>query len=255
MVKGDGEWLPAALALERRLAALPRGAQRAAYDEAVADRGLSRQTLRRMVAAARYVRSIAKSVAMAPEDVRAAVVTVEALMRLEKRDPRVAASMRRAVLEGRSSFRSVLALLDGGERRAAAAPERDWDAFALMLADNAFEVVDAVGFGPDRAWASDVARELKVDMEVDERGTRWAVFLSPECEFSEFRGRAPSEQIPRLFMALFFYERVLFCYEREAEAVEVERFRSLGGAGTERLELFDLPLMRRASSEERSTPE
>lgn len=241
MTKAAGGWLTGALALEARISGKGVGDRRTAYDDERARRGLSLQTLRRMVAAARYVRSTAKSVGLEVQDVRAAVVSVEALMRLEKRDPRHAAALRGGVLKGETSFRALLAALDGERRPPQVATTADWASFALTLADQLYtSPIDEVGYAGDRSGLSAIAREIKVDLEVRQGGMATAVFLAPGCGHSEFAGRDLSEQVPRVFMALAFYPHVVFAYRHDGEGRELDRLCQEAGAGAERLRLFDL---------------
>ena len=115
-----------------------------------------------------------------------------------------------------------------------------WDRFVIAVS----EAID-VGFSRTLYGGafSDVAKLTSVDMEVvSKQGSferRSAVFFGPGSRQSAFRSKGIALQIPYLFMAGAFYERVGFFYVSATEFEIASKVVSQARDG-HRFELFDL---------------
>ena len=209
-----GDWLRIASSVEPELAAAPRALRREVLERAAERYGRQPSTIHRMVRAYRYVVTRAKAVGVELNQIAAPVVCIEILERMERRSEPVSLDFRRRVLSGELSFQQ-LRVEERALKTTAVKQVRnsvvDWRAFCIELSYDLFEgKMLSAAFGADRKIYSHVARNLSVDWEVELELEKVAVFLSPQCVFSEFRGGTVLEQLPRVIMAALFYDRWVY---------------------------------------------
>ena len=187
-------------------------------------RSLAPLTLKRTVIAARYCARHAKSAGMAVGDINAAVLAVELLMRLERRDRGGANAMRKAVFDGSLSVREM-------RKRLKAVPDKkprgrsmdDWSIFALSMIEQLYSELP-LSFGTGETSA--LGKLLRVDIEVtiEEACRPHAIFISPLDDYSECAGLTIDDQFPFIMAAALVYPRVNLALHEPAEA---ERFFAL----------------------------
>ncbi len=218
MPDANGAWIEPALAFSARLAEVAKGEQPRFFAEQSLVFGITVQTLRRNTLAARYCASHAKGVGLAVKDVVAAALTVEMLIRLERRDRAAANKIRKAVFEGRVSAREM-------QERLRAVPERkprgrrmsEWTSFALGIIEMCYTEAPQ-SFA--KAEHSEIGKLLKVDIEVWLKGAKVpdAIFLSPLDDYSECAGLTFEDQVPFILAACVMYPRVNLALHERSEA-------------------------------------
>ena len=219
MTNPTGTWITPTLAFCDRLSGLSAEARAQAFLDESAALNCSILTLRRNTSAARYAAQHAKSVGLRIEEVVAAALAIELLVRLERRDRNAAQPIRRAVFDGSISVREL-------RKRLKAVPERrprgrllgDDTAYALSLIEQTYEKA-LRGFTREN---SDIAKLLRVDIEVtvEDDPEPHAIFISPSNEYSECAGLSIDDQIPFILAACLMYPRVNVAV---SEKTEIER--------------------------------
>jgi len=79
----------------------------------------------------------------------------------------------------------------------------------------------------------------KVDMEFIFQDAFIGLFISPESFFSRHFGKSIHDQVPRIYMALFFFDEVYFVKYREEEGELLERFKKSERYASDRLKIVD----------------
>ena len=250
------DWIALARTVEPALAAAKRTERTALLACVAQERGYKPPTVRRMVKAYRYLLGRAKSVGVDLDDVRAPLVCVEVVERLERANETLDPELRRSVLVGEVTFRELLKLEQGilearqERQRAVSSDTRnnqvDWTAFAIELSDDLFGSGKlSFAFAANRKAYSQPARDLSVDWEVNYEEERIAIFLSPKIVFSEFRGKSILDQLPRAVMATFYYDKVIYVAWDSKEIEQIEGYvvpaPAIFDLSLEFLALMDLP--------------
>jgi hypothetical protein len=242
VTKKSEHWIPLALELERRRSGLPLAERKSAYARDIETRDLKIETLRRLVPAAKYAAAAAKSAGLGLSEVTAAALALQHLMRLERLDPEAAAPLRRKVLTGEIPARRMAEIA-----KEAALRSRNRARLETLVPWHEFVIKVSTAVEPDfsktRYETSNMLFCLNADFEiaVNEPKRKVAVFLSPLSEHSAFYGKELSEQIPFLFMATAFYDRVAFCFLGPDEAELIHRIWGQADARYRRdIETYDL---------------
>lgn len=234
---GVRPWITIGAELDPRLSLVRREERSAILSEASSRYQIAPRSLLNIVKAYRYVRSHAKSIDMAVDQVKGAALSIDVLMRIEKKSPRTAMDLRLPVFRGDYSYRELLKIeSDIDQKRVKPVFEQvDWNAFSIELSYDYFsEVGTSWAFGPDRAPYSDVAKLLGVDLEVKGTSDRSCLFLTPRIAFSEHRGQALEIQIPKVFAATFFYDRILYILWDDDEVESFAKWHTRSKAGEAR---------------------
>lgn len=225
---GVRPWITIGAALDPVLSLAGPADRSAILEEASRRHQLAPKSLLSIVKAYRYVRSHAKSADMSVEEVRSAALSIDVLMRIQKKAPQVAMDMRQSVFKGEYSYRELLKIeSDIDKRRTKPVFDQvSWNAFSIELSYDYFnEVGTSWAFGPDRGPYSDVAKLLGVDLEMIHVSRNACLFITPRIVFSEHRGQAIETQVPKVFMSTFFYDRVLYLLWDDGEIESFEKWR------------------------------
>ena len=226
--QGVRRWITIGAALDPLLSLAGPTDRSAILEEASNRHQLAPKSLLSIVKAYRYVRSHAKSADMAVEDVKSASLSIDVLMRIQKKAPQVAMDLRQSVFTGDYTYRELLKI-EANIDKTRTKPVFDqvsWNAFSIELSYDYFnDVGTSWAFGPDRGPYSDIAKFLGVDLEMSYESMNACLFITPRIVFSEHRGQAIEIQIPKVFMSNFFYDRVLYLLWDDEEIESFERWR------------------------------
>ncbi len=191
--------------------------------------GVATRTLQNICKAFRYVKSHAKSAGMSVHDVKAAAMSVDVLMRIQKKYPSTAFDIRKAVFNGEYSYRKLLEL-EKNIAKTSASPifeQINWSAFAQEFVNDYFWGGElSMVFAPERGPYSSVANLLGVDLELSHKTKTACLFLTPRMTFSAHRGQEIENQIPKVFASAGFYDRVLYLLWDDDEINIVNRYIS-----------------------------
>lgn len=222
-------WIMIGAELDPLLSLGNRTERSAILKEAAGRHQLASKSLLSIVKSYRYVKSHSKSVDMAVEEVKCAALSIDVLIRIQKKAPQTAMELRLGVFKGDYTYRELLKIeLDIDKTRTKPVFEQiDWNAFSIELSYDYFnEIGTSWAFGPDRAPYSDVAKFLGVDLEIESKSETACVFITPRIVFSEHRGQPIENQIPKVFMSTFFYDRIIYILWNDEEIQSFERWRA-----------------------------
>lgn len=224
-------WLTIGAKLDASLGTLPTAQRSAVLSEASLQYGLEVRTLRNILKSYRYAKSYSSASGVPLEDVKAAAITIDVLMRVEKKSPIDAFDRRQQVFDGSISYRDMLRVerrVDDAKKNVLLLQEKR-DYFAIDLFELLFR--DKKGswkFSNQRDRYSRIGQILSVDWELSlsdensEKNESTCVFLSPFIAFSQFRGKSIEAQISSVIAAQHYYDRVVYFLSDKQEELLVK---------------------------------
>ena len=222
-------WIEIGAELDPVLACASRSGALDVLRDASQRYGVAPRTLQNICKAFRYVNSHAKSVRMSVNDVKAAAMSIDVLMRIQKKSPSTAIDIRKAVFNGELSYREMIKIEDRIDKRSIRPvfEQIDWNAFAQEFVNDYFWGGElSLVFAPERRPYSSIANLLGIDLELRHKSKTACLFLTPRVAFSAHRGQEIENQIPKVFASAGFYNRVMYMLWDDEEIAVVKKYMS-----------------------------